>query len=997
VSPRPRLTTRVPPRRCRRWGATVVLLLLVASIVTLYLATRSGDQYASDEVPYAGAPSGLGPAIASGARKVATSSAALRALLESSSTARPDETGADRVRVLYARIEAAVGELTQQLGRDRDRLRDLGAERALDRLAMIERRTTTALSALDAALQGRSVAESRRAALRALDRLSPEPVEPSLSSDPPLKIAEPRPGAPKLGAAIAPGYHAADSTEPSSLPREPSGEDRSAAPEGELIAAIRDRARGLGNDPVRIYEWVRNEIRFEPYLGVRKGAAGTLFERSGNDADQAALLVALLRAADIPARYIHGTARLPIERAANWLGVDTGAGDAARVVPDVLAAAGVPARRVVSDGTLRYVDFDHVWVEAHVARSAYRGVDEGIGTGAWAPLDPSIKSNRFTRPVEMSDVLEPIVAGLQDKVAAGVDLGSDDSVTLAAPARLRASFEGGVEKAATTLRERAGDELTLGDAFGSHTIEYEELAYLPASLPFRELEVDAEWRAVPSELLAKVRVAVAGAEFSPARTARIDTELEASISYTADTWELFRKRLTLGYAPATEVDGEVIDAYHGLLSTPAYGAALVPVLRIDGRVVARGGEPVAVGWFQALAVTFDEPGQPAATVRNPLQAGSISAIVSDPGSVSRKRVREDAARLGSLGPGTTDQNAMTDARAGSLLNSVGDLYFARNDGMNRMLAQVAGVQQQRQLSGAVTATALRTDSVASFPVAIGFGGLSIDVDQDVQSVVANDGDEDRVREYVAESGAHASYSEGRGFEGALGARPASAAHVFQQAVTHGIPLHLVSAANVDQALATIDAPRSVEAEIRRAVGVGQLVTVPRRPVQIGAFRGTAYVIEDVETGAAEYRLSTGTNGGALMDVIGPGAEENVTAMFQNIGMLTNWVQESGQGMSLQGDEVFAPSAPDGGYCDVFVDKEGAAPIAMMLVRVAMEVYKKGPGNPVATLFSKMLKELLPPYGVYLDTWANLPRVAYQAILYDFLYTQSREIALSCIG
>jgi RHS repeat-associated protein len=60
------------------------------------------------------------------------------------------------------------------------------------------------------------------------------------------------------------------------------------------IAALAD---ALGNDPVRIFNHVRNQIDYEHYYGLRKGAALTMMEGSGNDADQCALLAALLNAA----------------------------------------------------------------------------------------------------------------------------------------------------------------------------------------------------------------------------------------------------------------------------------------------------------------------------------------------------------------------------------------------------------------------------------------------------------------------------------------------------------------------------------------------------------------------------------------------------------------------------------------------------------------------------------------------------------------------------
>ncbi len=60
---------------------------------------------------------------------------------------------------------------------------------------------------------------------------------------------------------------------------------------------IKELARGLEYKPLRIFDFVRNHIRYEHYYGCKKGAALTLLEKSGNDYDQSALLVSLLREA----------------------------------------------------------------------------------------------------------------------------------------------------------------------------------------------------------------------------------------------------------------------------------------------------------------------------------------------------------------------------------------------------------------------------------------------------------------------------------------------------------------------------------------------------------------------------------------------------------------------------------------------------------------------------------------------------------------------------
>ena len=68
-----------------------------------------------------------------------------------------------------------------------------------------------------------------------------------------------------------------------------------------LAAALGSGGATSGEDPtagaVRIFNWVHNNIGYDCYYGLRKGSALTLLEGSGNDIDQCALLVDLLRAA----------------------------------------------------------------------------------------------------------------------------------------------------------------------------------------------------------------------------------------------------------------------------------------------------------------------------------------------------------------------------------------------------------------------------------------------------------------------------------------------------------------------------------------------------------------------------------------------------------------------------------------------------------------------------------------------------------------------------
>lgn len=92
---------------------------------------------------------------------------------------------------------------------------------------------------------------------------------------------------------------------------------------------IADLVKSLQHNPEAIFQWVRGNIAFKPYFGVVKGAALTLEERTGNDADTCALLVCMLRQCPtvLSAKYVQGESLLPASGApgscnlADWLGM----------------------------------------------------------------------------------------------------------------------------------------------------------------------------------------------------------------------------------------------------------------------------------------------------------------------------------------------------------------------------------------------------------------------------------------------------------------------------------------------------------------------------------------------------------------------------------------------------------------------------------------------------------------------------------------------------
>ena len=81
--------------------------------------------------------------------------------------------------------------------------------------------------------------------------------------------------------------------------------------DGRAVAGEAAAAKAL-----RIYNWVRNNIGYEHYHGLVKGAGLSLLEGSGNDFDQCALLRDLLVAAGYPSSSVK------LVRLANWVKYD---------------------------------------------------------------------------------------------------------------------------------------------------------------------------------------------------------------------------------------------------------------------------------------------------------------------------------------------------------------------------------------------------------------------------------------------------------------------------------------------------------------------------------------------------------------------------------------------------------------------------------------------------------------------------------------------------
>ena len=211
---------------------------------------------------------------------------------------------------------------------------------------------------------------------------------------------------------------------------------------GPVSQVLRDAAADL--DPVAIYESVRNNIRPEFYYGLMKGGAQAYLEQSGNDADTAAVLIGMLKAQSIPARFVRGTA---IVLAADLIAL-TGTSNALQAVR-VLERAGIPHEVLLGGGGVASVKWERVWVEAYLPYANYRGTLLSDQGKVWIPLDPWFKR---LQPPGGIDVVEEL--GVDPRAELDAYLATLQSETPAEFVRRRVGERLEVQRPAVTPRGR---------------------------------------------------------------------------------------------------------------------------------------------------------------------------------------------------------------------------------------------------------------------------------------------------------------------------------------------------------------------------------------------------------------------------------------------------------------------------------------------------------------------------------------------------------------
>ena len=328
---------------------------------------------------------------------------------------------------------------------------------------------------------------------------------------------------------------------------------------------IKTKVEELNYDPVQIYNWVYNNIKFIPSYGSLQGAAQAFDLKAGNATDTASILISMLRYAGTEAKYKIGTIEVGVDEARNWVG----GVDYADSVQVLLGQGGIPNALMAYQSGTQNIKLEHTWVEAYVNDS-------------WVSLDPSFKQYVYSEgldlesevPFDGTDLASQLESGLTSNEAEGWVQGLDQTAIETAMTNYQQSLE-------TFINDNHADA-TVSDILGGQAIVETQALELPSALPYQKVIAEVSSTILPEAMRHKFKY-----------------ELQyTSLKLEDYTANLAGKALAVSFKPATEADEQLlldylpasIESESDIPSSLPYGLFnVIGEFTVDGEVVSTSG------------------------------------------------------------------------------------------------------------------------------------------------------------------------------------------------------------------------------------------------------------------------------------------------------------------------------------------------------------------------------------------------------------------------
>ena len=399
--------------------------------------------------------------------------------------------------------------------------------------------------------------------------------------------------------------------------------------DARFTPAIVELAQSLDGNPVKIRNWVYDNIEFHPTFGSVQGADQTLLSRRGNAFDIASLTLALLRTSGVPARYAKSVIQIPIAQVQNWLGnVAT-----PQMAVDLMQMGGIPTASVVTGGRIVAARFEHVWVEAWVDFVPSRGAINRV-PDQWVPFEVAFKQFDYVAAYPWREHTLEARRTIGQNFADGIHVDATGGIT-------GFNFDE-MNRATGVLAQQLGNEMyaavpdiTTASFHDQRTIRPINSLILAGALPYplRSTTI-ARYAELPTALRQTIEI-------------RFYAD-ETSLLYDSPSDEISVPMVRLGkhhfgveYAPATAADAQAIASYaaSNAASLPLAQVNVMPRLMLGDEVLWQfGATRMGTMHFWHVDVR-DASGRRTTTEAYGFAAGSTFALAPDLAGMDPARCR----------------------------------------------------------------------------------------------------------------------------------------------------------------------------------------------------------------------------------------------------------------------------------------------------------------------------------------------------------------------
>jgi hypothetical protein len=655
----------------------------------------------------------------------------------------------------------------------------------------------------------------------------------------------------------------------------PDPEDLAPTIETQATPDIIALAESMNCNQVDMYNWVHNNIDFVPYYGSMKGANETLWQKEGNDMDQASLLISMYRYCNIPSRYVVGVVKVPIEDAMNWAGGFTDKNAAL----NAFFLGGIPLTAMYKGGQLTSINMEHVWVEAWLSMDRYRGAPDGSPYNLynhnkpfnfdnpyeagkmWFQLDASFKKYKSISAVDISNYIpNNEINNILEITEQNVDF---DSLTGNVNGIQIFKDENIAERLlnkAIDFAETSTNIDNCTELFGSNYVLFNKLHYFNNSHNYLINRTLERFSIIPSEYAFLLIISIKSDKLYD----DFDDDM-SSLYFKERISKLASVKLSLKYIPASIVDENYLSNFIDKATIPAYNVNVKPALLNNGIKILEGNS-VTLGIKQRSSFIVNAPANSSASnyeFDKLLVSGGYHAVGIHIGQPSISRLSAMKYSLeNDISDIDNERQVLTNTILDDQYHTFIISYYYITDQIIKSLSMKNKYYYLSSPSIGFIHSYIDTYGPSWLPIPFSARTSGVGVDIKNSNIIERIDSTLSPIPLILIDGLIHSYFEGAIFKDVAddNGNIVTTVHILIKAINDNHNIYLINKDNSKNVLAVMsELPNNTKNDILNIVNRNNIVIMHDSPVTIGNWEGYGYISIDLITGSSGYIIDGGLN------------------------------------------------------------------------------------------------------------------------------------------